>query len=76
MSLKSCGFHATLYVVTDEGLREVAHKYTEKGGEEVKKELYKDLFEEFIESESFKELTYELGGRFTLEIEYLVHLSI
>jgi len=76
MSLRSTGFHATLYLVTENNRKEVAYKTTEKGGEEAKKDLYKDLFNEFIESELFKELTYELGNQFTLEVEYLVHLSV
>ena len=77
MSLKSVGVHGSISTITNEG------KFSSKGYGNIKdkkefldaeKELFRNLFEAYLNSEQFKKDVYQLGSVIDIKIDRSVDL--
>ncbi|MEG3033895.1 MAG: hypothetical protein RR877_00175 [Aurantimicrobium sp.] len=77
MSLKSVGVHGSISTVTVEGNFK-SNKYgnakDKKDFLEAEKELFRNLFEAYLNSEQFKKDVYQLGSTINVKIKRSVDL--
>ncbi len=77
MSLRSVGVHGTISTATAEGefsSNGYGNAKDKKDFLEAEKELFRNLFEAYLNSEQFKKDTYQLGSIIDIKIDRSVDL--